>query len=806
MIISPPFLPAAGLNSTDPTETDPMMAAVESFELPHEGIYPIAFDRRWHCGSHLAPSEQTEPVRAIADGEVIAYRVSKNAITDGHIDPDTRSPALNSNAGFVLLKHVTDTGDGRTITFYSLYMHLLDMTNQHSIAHQPSDPPTDSSPTGLPAWLLDTAGGKDGTVQSGNGRKVWRKDMLGYAGRCHDMTHLHFEIFMTAADFTAWFGQAGHTVQLGVKNPVTPASKDYWGHSYFVIPGGQSFASVPPGQHDSTYFPALTSGTLDARSTLYVEAYFHKGERYIRSWVDRGDGKITPLTASPVRDRYAEYEYKLYQRATALYPACPSDGYELLRFGRILGTDQPTLPATSRGTWVAVPFDENGTQGYIDISQGVIQKLSDADFPFFMGWQKIEDINTPLDEAGLWRFDELRKLVGDATADQHSASQTDPEFTLDDNLTGYVHGSDAVRARLKGFVCHAPSEWDTANNDPRYKELNEPDGFFGSRADTDPDGYNKFLGFLKKFQFLDQTSLAGGQKFWFFHPLAFIRHFRKCGWLSRNEMFQMFPMTALRPAANHQWVSERVTILLGTVDKYRTDLNKVAQRYGIVTPTRMAAFYANAMQETTWFGSLAEGEDKKNPQRYLPWQGRGFLQLTWPKNYIMYWRFVGRQVSDDLEKTLDAATRKANKDRTDVALKAAEAYVSTEMKTWRNNDFVLPDGAADSAGAYWIWSLSMQSADKTAPNVFTVQVAQVATAPRQSHSEPVVYYSNEAFGAVAATVNVGSPRSNYGSVNGIVARFQAFISAQMVFLDMPLFPDSDGISRPIPEKYTPRRP
>jgi hypothetical protein len=122
---------------------------------------------------------------------------------------------------------------------------------------------------------------------------------------------------------------------------------------------------------------------------------------------------------------------------------------------------------------------------------------------------------------------------------------------------------------------------------------------------------------------LDQTPLGGGQKFWFFHPLAFIRHFRKCGWMSCNEMFQMFPMTAMRAAAHHQWVSERVSILPGTVDKYRTDLNNAARRYGIVTSLRMAAFYANTMQETTWFGSLAEGENKKNPQRYLPWQGRG---------------------------------------------------------------------------------------------------------------------------------------------------------------------------------------
>jgi hypothetical protein len=192
MIISPPFLPATGLTSGDPSETDPMMALVESFELSHHGVYPIAFDRRWHCGTHLAPPEQTEPVRAIADGEVIAYRYSKQAITDGQIDPYAGSPALNSNTGFVLLKHVTDTGDGRAITFYSLYMHLLDMANQQSIAHQPTNPTDKSSPTGLPAWLLDLPGGKDGAVQSGDGRKVWRKDMLGYWGGSHGKPHLHF--------------------------------------------------------------------------------------------------------------------------------------------------------------------------------------------------------------------------------------------------------------------------------------------------------------------------------------------------------------------------------------------------------------------------------------------------------------------------------------------------------------------------------------------------------------------------------------------------------------------------------------
>lgn len=61
----------------------------------------------------------------------------------------------------------------------------------------------------------------------------------------------------------------------------------------------------------------------------------------------------------------------------ALYKECPSDGYELLRFGRIL-SDEPRLPEASRATYVAVPFDANGSLGYVDVNQAAIVKLSDA--------------------------------------------------------------------------------------------------------------------------------------------------------------------------------------------------------------------------------------------------------------------------------------------------------------------------------------------------------------------------------------------------------------------------------------------
>ncbi|MBK5125456.1 hypothetical protein IQ288_37175 [Burkholderia sp. R-69980] len=766
MVISPPFLPAAGLTSTDPTEPDPMMAAVGQFELLRHGTYPIAFDRRSHCGMHLAPSEQTEPVRAIADGEVIAYRVSKNAIADGQIDPQTGNPIRNSNTGFVLLKHVTDTGDGRTITFYSLYMHLLDMTAQQNIAPQPTNPAQNSSPDGLPAWLLDTAGGTDGVARSGNGRKVYRKDMLGYWGSCHGIRHLHFEIFLTETDFTAWFAQDGHKVQLGEKNPVTPTSKDYWGHSYFVIPGGQTFVSVPPGQNGSAYFPALTSGTLGPDSKLYVEAYFHKGERYTRSWIGIGDG-VKLLTAEPVKDRYKEYEYNLYQRATDLYPHCPSDGYDMLRFGRILGTDQQTLPASALATWVAVPFDENGTQGYIDISQDAVKKLSDADFPFFTGWKKIDDGNTPFGPDGLCGYDELCKITGVAETPESPGATMPSEYSKDDQLAAYVRGKEEVLNSLKGFIFHARSEWDAGNNDDRYGGLKEPDGFFGRRKDSDPDGYNKFIAFLKKFQFLDQTPL-NGQKFWFFHPLAFIRHFRKCGWLSAQELAQCIPRKIVDQARNQvgQTVYPRGSIgwssALARVQRFLPHLNRAFRKYGLSNNgIRLSYFLGNAIQETTYLLQTAEGDGPH--LSYAPWYGRGIIQLTHEENYKRYGDYRGW---------------------------------SGSASSYRDSLETDPARASDSAGFYWV---SCAKPVNSTHNINIEADAYPIISPTTISNVCGNYdYHNRTCSTVLSTmnfrvcrqferaaraVNTGSPNST-GAMYGLVPRTNVFLSSMAKLSDV----------------------
>ncbi|SAL28303.1 hypothetical protein AWB71_01667 [Caballeronia peredens] len=727
MIISPPLLPAEGLaKPNEKWKTDPMMDVVDGFELSHHGLFPIALDRRWHCGMHLSPYGglgQLEPVRAIADGDVVAYRVSKNAITDGQKNSDGSS-ALNSNNGFVLLRHSTDTGDGRTITFYSLYMHLLDLISQNQLSPQPNHPLPDSSPDRLPVWLLhDTE-----AVKAGDGKKVQRKDRLGFVGKCQGHKHLHFEIFMTEEDFNAYFEQPGHEVGLRSVPSDTPSSTDYWGHTYFVIRKGASFHGVPSGKGSlktkgnapKPFFPPLNEGSLDNQSTLYVESFFSRGERFTRSWIDRGDGKLALLTAEPVGDQSAEYEYSLYERATALYPTCPSEGYELLRFGRILSTNEPKLPPSERATWVSVPFD-TGKSGYIDVNQSSVLKLSDANFPVFMDWKKIEASHTPFDQDGLCGFDSLCKITG--IADRWPQFAAVPEAIGDDaRLARYVQSHDDARAKLRGFICHTRSEWDTSWNTERFKGLMAPDGFFGKLSDVDAHGYENFIKFVSQFQFMAHTPLGEGRKFWFFHPLAFIRHFRKCGWLGAEEIGYLVPryawitqtgdmLTPLTTSLSFNDVSSRIA-------PNRRSLNFSLRKYLLASSSeRLALFLAQTFIETDRWKTFREyGRGEANPaipmaQYYSAFYGRGIMQLTWANAYEKYGEFkklpnvIGNYEG---ESRISQTSAHYWDDPTTRDSRGHITGVGGTTKIWAprfNPDLLATDSliACDSGGFFWIW-------------------------------------------------------------------------------------------------------
>ena len=79
------------------------------------GTYPVGRLFNWHGGIHIAENSSS-PIKAIADGIVIAYHIPETALQVG----DNKY----SN-GFVLLQHKYESPKGRELVFYSLYSGLL---------------------------------------------------------------------------------------------------------------------------------------------------------------------------------------------------------------------------------------------------------------------------------------------------------------------------------------------------------------------------------------------------------------------------------------------------------------------------------------------------------------------------------------------------------------------------------------------------------------------------------------------------------------------------------------------------------
>lgn len=819
MIISPPFIPAPVAGETDESFVNRAMPGGNL----GDGAYPLSFDLNWHGGMHLiAPQENGEPlpVRAIADGKLVYFRAPTAKTNDEHHALKYRIAQSVDDGwtdnGCIVLRHETEIGEGERgqVVFFSIYMHLSKINIPHPQLNQ----------------------------------RIYRKDSIGEAGQIYGSTgKIHFEIIAGDSQIARLTGRNQRDLDYQNQDGRTDSC---WGDMYFFVPNTlQGYASPPANLTQTTNSAEVIYNSPELTGAWNSESGFAGSEGYsptvaeqlsqgliVRMTYDRGQCRLTTYCVNGeligTQQEDADFEYNLYTTATRRYPGCPSAGYELLRFGRVLGPDalQPANAAHWRKICL-LPRSEAGEterSAWFNLNAPGVTKFSDADFPHWMGWRLISDdddfdshcqsdyIRDQLEPQSYLTNPPPRKpdAATIATSAEYDSMSDGDRLRLSEQ---YVTERELNTARLqapenqrklKRLICRFPTEWAKNDFEDRY-------GWLKRVADGGPMPEGGFLKLEKHHQalaFWEEAGLKGIEsKHWHFPAKEFTVHLRQTLWLSKQEIKQLIPRHALRKTSATQYAWEAIGTNLdspiATIEKNRKNLNKTLRKYGINTPMRIASFMGNAIQETTWTSRLSESGGTS--LWYAPWHGRGFLQLTSPSNYIDYWRYRGRSVPEPLKISLSNAYNAIyllppNQRNNNTLQDTNFPQLTQEMRQWRESisgvgdeqeDLISP---SDSAGFYW----ASKKMAKYADSPHELERVQV-----QSNHGPKVYYRSISFWKASAAINLPSAINTIysNSLNGFDSRCCAY-GYSIATLTEKNFPDHAGqLTLTFPDGYTARR-
>lgn len=583
MIISPPFLPANNNLAEDAWIDDAMRLDLPNNDAPR-GVFPVGQNLGWHGGLHLvAPMNGAValPVRAIADGTVVYLRQPSGVTEPLNYDP-AMVGASRTDDGCVVIRHETEIGAtaagvATSVTFYSIYMHLATVTcaNQviAGVAQQRATP--------FP---------------------ILRKDEIGTAGRIYGQSNrIHFEIIFDDAALQNILGRtltqpaagadgtaAAHTLDLAATSD--GRSDAVFGEIYFRLPVGTTFYAARPALN-------VTAPTAAATHTLTEEQIvgmkFAAGEG---PQANRGDisYRTYQLDGTEIGAAIPETdgEYNLYTTANDIsraYPAtgrpAPSAVYELLRFGRILDTVNETLTPAEVPMWKDVNYA--GGHGWVNLHATGIHVYSDADLPQWKGWQVVDsdnDADSRCDAARIW-----------AILDQDGDGTIAPA-----EATTRIGDAD-IRKQLSRFLCKMPTEWEAASIDTRWGWLKTSNPENPTPFDDVRD-YQPFKAHVTALCFWQAANLGIPATHWHAHPIEFIRHFRKCGWMNSRELAQMIPHVS-NASGRITWVSalQRVEDGLAGANmapNLGLNISRIARKYSVERAARRAHFLSQIWQET----------------------------------------------------------------------------------------------------------------------------------------------------------------------------------------------------------------
>lgn len=778
MIISPPFLPPNTNPQSDETWVNSAMfqpaSRLDSTQAP-EGSFPLSNKFEWHNGLHIqgtVGSDGRTSVHAIADGKIVyvgAPKKSNNEVTDEQNFNPFGEGARWTDNGIVIVEHATEIGAKRdqavTLTYYSVYMHLNEIGR--------------------------FAGGSGSPPKLKKDDKVWRKDIIGYAGQIYGHAgQFHLEIAMNAENLARLIGREPTWVDpSNIPAPTADGRIDaVFGAIWFYLPSSTPTQATAP----TTHLRGIPQSTLG--QAVWLKMTYRTGGGTYETY-DNSGRRLG-------RHQQANVEYDLYAEANRRHNALPqadrarsspSGWYELLRFGRNLGrgptaADKDPLP-TNAAHWRQIAGG-NGQVVWADLNAEGSYKFSEADFLPIQGWCFINDDSTPNDQR--CDSDNLKKLI----ADPDPAAPNRFDLTT---LARRLSNND-VAEKIRKTVCNFPSEWNRNDIADRYAFVKELPEF-----KSNPNAWAQQEKHLNALSYLDLPD-AYKSATWRFHPTEFIATMRMCGWLSASELGQLIPVHVIRKPGTHgsntngYWEQPPLSASLAGLREHAVSINRSLRKFLITSAIRQSCFFGNAIQETAW-GTALQEQNGNNPTLHSGWYGRGFLQLTnangniggGNNNYYKYFRFIGR---------------------------TPQVPPGASEISWRNELGSSSHHAAHSAAAYWVWDTKSGNQfipddipenipDRWNANIYADRAFEAGNNRRiiNTNSGSKTWYYNMSFARCASNVNLPAAiaQNPPNNMNGLVDRSTAFVNALIVLMDTPEFQINGGGVSEMPENFTRRR-